>query len=153
MEETVGLVSTCGRELLRRWWRPICLMVSFYIFTASVRNNLDRPSYVLLCFSLWRFAYSLRVQGVTVAPEHAWWHTHARTPHTHARAHTHKHTNTQSRTSLDPCPVQITIFTRDKHSCRRKVSNLQSLQVSGHRPTPYTVWPPGYAKYDLSEDN
>jgi hypothetical protein len=46
MEETVGLVSACGRELLRGWWRPIGLMVSFMIFTASVRNSLDTPSYV-----------------------------------------------------------------------------------------------------------
>jgi hypothetical protein len=45
MEETVGPVSTCGRELLRGWWRPIGLMMSFMIFTASVRNILDTPSY------------------------------------------------------------------------------------------------------------
>jgi hypothetical protein len=45
MEETLGPVSTCGRELLRGWWRPIGLMVSFMIFTASVRNILDTPSY------------------------------------------------------------------------------------------------------------
>jgi hypothetical protein len=45
MEETAGLVSTFGRELLRGWWRPISLMVSFIIFTASVRNILDSPSY------------------------------------------------------------------------------------------------------------
>jgi hypothetical protein len=45
-EETVGPVSTCGRELLRGWWRPIGLIVSFMIFTASVRNILDTPSYV-----------------------------------------------------------------------------------------------------------
>jgi hypothetical protein len=44
MEETVGPVSTCGRELLRGWWRPIGLMVSFMISTASVRNILTRPS-------------------------------------------------------------------------------------------------------------
>jgi hypothetical protein len=30
-------VSTCRRELLRAWWRPIGLMVSFMIFTASVQ--------------------------------------------------------------------------------------------------------------------
>jgi hypothetical protein len=41
----VGPVSTCGRELLRGWWRPIGLMVSFMIFSASVRNILDRSSY------------------------------------------------------------------------------------------------------------
>ena len=41
MEETVGLVSTCGRELLRGWRRPTGLMVSFTIFTASVRKILD----------------------------------------------------------------------------------------------------------------
>jgi hypothetical protein len=45
MEETVGPVSTCGRELLCGWWRPIGLMVSFMIFTASVRSILDTPSY------------------------------------------------------------------------------------------------------------
>jgi hypothetical protein len=32
MEETVRPVSACGRELLRGWWRPIGLMVSFIIF-------------------------------------------------------------------------------------------------------------------------
>ena len=46
MEETVGPVSTCGRELLREWRRPINLMVSFMIFTASVRKILDQPSYM-----------------------------------------------------------------------------------------------------------
>jgi hypothetical protein len=40
----MGPVSTCGRELLRGWWRPIGLMVCFMIFTASVRNILDTPS-------------------------------------------------------------------------------------------------------------
>jgi hypothetical protein len=45
MKETVGPVSTCGRELIRSWWRPIGLMVSFMIFTASVRNILVTPSY------------------------------------------------------------------------------------------------------------
>jgi hypothetical protein len=41
MEETVGPVSTCEKKLLRGWWRPIGLMASFMIFTASVRNILD----------------------------------------------------------------------------------------------------------------
>jgi hypothetical protein len=45
MEETVGPVSTCGRVLLRGWWRPMGLMVSIMIFTASVRNILDTPLY------------------------------------------------------------------------------------------------------------
>jgi hypothetical protein len=45
--ETAGPVSTCGSELLRGWWRPIVLMVSFMIFTASVRNNFDTPSYMI----------------------------------------------------------------------------------------------------------
>jgi hypothetical protein len=31
MEKMVGPVSTRGRELLRGWWRPICLTVSFII--------------------------------------------------------------------------------------------------------------------------
>jgi hypothetical protein len=46
MEETVGPVSTCGRELLRGWWRPIGFMVSFMIFTALVRNILNTHSYI-----------------------------------------------------------------------------------------------------------
>jgi hypothetical protein len=45
MEETVGPVSICRRELLRGWWQLIGLMVSFMIFTASVQNILDTPSY------------------------------------------------------------------------------------------------------------
>jgi hypothetical protein len=47
MEETVGQVSTCGRELIREWWWPICRMVSFMIFTASVQNILGTHSYIL----------------------------------------------------------------------------------------------------------
>jgi hypothetical protein len=47
MQETLGLVSTCGRELLRVWWRPMGLMLSFIIFTASVRNILDTLVYAL----------------------------------------------------------------------------------------------------------
>jgi hypothetical protein len=34
MDEMVRPVSTCGRELLRGWWWPIGLTVSFMIFTA-----------------------------------------------------------------------------------------------------------------------
>jgi hypothetical protein len=48
MEKTVGLVSTCGRELLRGWWRPIGRMMSFMIFTASVRNILETLSYTVM---------------------------------------------------------------------------------------------------------
>jgi hypothetical protein len=44
MEETVGPVSTCGRELLWGWWWPTVLMASFMIFTESVQNILDTPS-------------------------------------------------------------------------------------------------------------
>jgi hypothetical protein len=44
MEETAGPVSICRRELLRGWWRPIGRMVSFMVFTASVRNILDTSS-------------------------------------------------------------------------------------------------------------
>jgi hypothetical protein len=50
MKETGVAVSTCGRELLREWWRPIGLMVSCMIFTASVRTILDSPSYILAHF-------------------------------------------------------------------------------------------------------
>ena len=60
MEETVGLVSTCGRELLRGWRRPIGLMVSFMVFTASVRKILDPPMYSPYpppaCLDVTRFA-------------------------------------------------------------------------------------------------
>ena len=52
MEETVGLMSACGRELLRGWRRPIGLMVSFMIFAASVWKILDQPSYVYWCVRL-----------------------------------------------------------------------------------------------------
>jgi hypothetical protein len=45
MEDTLELVSTCRRELLQGWWRPIGLVVSFMIFTASVQNVLDTTSY------------------------------------------------------------------------------------------------------------
>ena len=48
MEETVGPVSTCGRELLLGWRRPIGLMISFTIFTASVQKILDQPTYKIL---------------------------------------------------------------------------------------------------------
>jgi len=41
MEERVGPVSICRKELLRGWQQPIGLMVSFTIFTASVRKILD----------------------------------------------------------------------------------------------------------------
>jgi hypothetical protein len=41
----VGLASTCERELLQGWWRPIGLMMNFMVFTASVQNILDKPSY------------------------------------------------------------------------------------------------------------
>ena len=44
--ETVGPASTCGRELLRGWRRPIGFMVSFMNFTAPARKILDQPSYV-----------------------------------------------------------------------------------------------------------
>jgi hypothetical protein len=43
----VGPVSSCGRELLRGWWLPIGLTLSFMIFTVSVWNVLDTPSYSL----------------------------------------------------------------------------------------------------------
>ena len=49
MEETVGPVSTFGRELLRGWRRPVGLMVSFVIFTASVWKRLDQPMYIYVC--------------------------------------------------------------------------------------------------------
>ena len=42
----MGPVSTFGRELLRGRRRPIGLMVSFMIFTASVWKLLDQPMYV-----------------------------------------------------------------------------------------------------------
>jgi hypothetical protein len=36
MKKTVGPVSTCGRELLRGWWRPIGLMVSPEYFGCTI---------------------------------------------------------------------------------------------------------------------
>jgi hypothetical protein len=45
IKEMVGPVSACVRELLRALWWTIGLMVSFMIFTASVRNILDTLSY------------------------------------------------------------------------------------------------------------
>jgi hypothetical protein len=42
--QRVGPVSTYGKELCRGWGRPICLVMSFMIFTASVRNILGRFS-------------------------------------------------------------------------------------------------------------
>jgi hypothetical protein len=78
MEETVGTVSTCGRELLRGWWRPIGLMLSFIIFNVSVRNILDTPSYTdrsetptvstVLRRMLRSFLYLLRLQLGTMYP-------------------------------------------------------------------------------------
>jgi hypothetical protein len=41
IEETVGPVSTCGRELLRGWWRPLGIIVCFMNGIASVRYILD----------------------------------------------------------------------------------------------------------------
>jgi hypothetical protein len=46
-----GDSGTCvdmrGGELLRGWWRPLGRMVIFMIFTASVQNILDTPSWRL----------------------------------------------------------------------------------------------------------
>jgi hypothetical protein len=60
-EETVGPVCTCGMELLRGWWRLMGLMVSFLIFTASVRNILGTSSYItcnkILLFAFFFFLY------------------------------------------------------------------------------------------------
>jgi hypothetical protein len=52
VEETVGPVSTCGRELLRGWRRPIGFMVSFTIFTASVRKIVVTTLYVLSSYCI-----------------------------------------------------------------------------------------------------
>jgi hypothetical protein len=35
MEETVGPVSKCRRKLLRGWWRPIGLIVSYDFYSVS----------------------------------------------------------------------------------------------------------------------
>jgi hypothetical protein len=47
MEETVGPVSTCGRELLGGWWRPIGFYGDFDDFTASVQNIFDKLSHIV----------------------------------------------------------------------------------------------------------
>jgi hypothetical protein len=39
----VRTVSTCGRELLRGWWQPIGLTVTFIIYTPSVGIFWIRP--------------------------------------------------------------------------------------------------------------
>jgi hypothetical protein len=57
MEEMVGPVSTCGRELFRGWLRPIGFVVSFMIFTASVRNILDSRPLILWQFALLAFIF------------------------------------------------------------------------------------------------
>jgi hypothetical protein len=44
---------TCGRELLRGLRRPIGLMMSFTIFTASVRKILDTTLYTSLVTATW----------------------------------------------------------------------------------------------------
>ena len=63
MEETVGPVSTCGRELLRGWRRPIGLMVSFTIFIASVRKMLDTTIHIYIYAYI--HTYNSRCQYVT----------------------------------------------------------------------------------------
>ena len=54
MEEMVGPVSTCWRELLRGWLRPIGFLASFKIFTASGRKILvttsNQQMHILLYF-------------------------------------------------------------------------------------------------------
>jgi hypothetical protein len=60
MEETEKPGSTLGRELLRGWRRPIGLMASFIIFTASVWKLFDQPSqshYVFFCSEYWATDY------------------------------------------------------------------------------------------------
>jgi hypothetical protein len=63
MKETVGPVSTCGRELLRGWWRSIGLMASFMCITASVRNILDTPSYKIVDWVVQSYSSVLRSKG------------------------------------------------------------------------------------------
>jgi hypothetical protein len=60
MEETVGPVSTCRKELLRGWRWPIGLMVSFMMFKASVRNILDSTS----CVFSYAFQTLLSLSGL-----------------------------------------------------------------------------------------
>jgi hypothetical protein len=52
MEEMVGPLSTCCRELLWGWWRQIGLMVSFIILTVSVWNILDTASYIPIFYRI-----------------------------------------------------------------------------------------------------
>jgi hypothetical protein len=59
----VGQVSTCGKELLRGWWRPIGLMESFMIFTASARNILHTTSYMYLDWVIWLSQTPLLLAG------------------------------------------------------------------------------------------
>jgi hypothetical protein len=63
MEEMVGLVSTCGRELLWGWWQLIDLMLSFMIFTASVWKVLDTPLYTFTKYALAYVSYNCNTMG------------------------------------------------------------------------------------------
>jgi hypothetical protein len=68
----VGPVSTCRRELLWGWWWPTGLMVSFMIFTASVRNILDIPLYnYLLPSSSCKHAHFLLFGHILLIPHNS----------------------------------------------------------------------------------
>jgi len=69
MEETVGPVSTCGRELLWGWWSPIGLMVSFMFFTSSVWKLLDQPMYMYIC--IYVYVYNSAPTNCTTVYPHA----------------------------------------------------------------------------------
>jgi hypothetical protein len=46
MEEMVGPVFTCRKELLRGSWQVIGLLASFMIFTVTVQHILDTTIYI-----------------------------------------------------------------------------------------------------------
>jgi hypothetical protein len=63
MEETVGPVSTCGREPLRGWWRPIGLMVSFMIFYSA---SPEYFGFSLTILSKTQACFFVRYDGITL---------------------------------------------------------------------------------------
>ena len=61
--------------------------------------------------------------------------SHSDTPHSVGLPWTNDRPVAETSTSQHTTP------TTDRHSCPRRDSNPQSQQVSGHIPTPSTVWP------------
>jgi len=50
---------------------------------------------------------------------------------------------TSDKPDAETCTSQHTTLSTDRHTFPRRVSNPQSQQASGRRPTPQTARPPG----------